>query len=142
MIYNGCRRAVGIVQDNHERAPRPGAYANHPHRLAFFDDGAFTGMFSDTSLRRFQTLLTFQHPPGLRSGMRVSDAEVAGLEVGGQDLNAVKGSLTEGKRTDRRAMFAAVMIGCIGLDRIQPRRSKRYERDAVRPHSMTGVGQR
>ena len=52
------------MQDKHERAPRPIADANHPHRLAFFDDGAFPGTFPDASLRRFETLLTLENPPG------------------------------------------------------------------------------
>jgi len=112
-----------------------------PHRLAFFDDGAFTGTFSDTSLRRFKTLLTFQNPPGLRPRMRVDNAEIARLEVGRQDLDAVMRCFTERDRTHRPAMFAAMVIGSIGLDGIQPPGPKRFERDAIRPDGMIGLGQ-
>ena len=106
------------MQDKHERAPRPTADANHPHRLAFFDDGAFAGTFSDASLRRFKTLLTLEDPPSLRAGMCVDNAEVAGLKVGHEDLDAIRGCLTERERAHRRAMFAAMVIGGVGLDGI------------------------
>lgn len=126
------------MQDKHERALRPTADAHHSHRLSFFDDGAFTGMSSDPGLRRFKTLLTFQDPPGLRPRMHVDNAEVARLEVGRGDLDAVRRCFTERDRTHRRAMFAAMVIGSIGLDGIQPRGPKRFERDAVRPYGMIG----
>jgi hypothetical protein len=101
------------VQDDHERTPRASADANHSHSLAFFNDGAFASVASDTSLRRFKTLLAFQHPPSLRPGMRVDNAEVAGLKIGRQNLDAVRGSLTKRERTYRRPMFAAMVLGGI-----------------------------
>ncbi len=99
-------------------------------------------MFSNASLRRFKTLLTLEDPPSLRPGMRVDNAEVAGLKVRHQDLDAIRGGLAERERSHRRAMFAAMVIGGVGFDAIQPRRTKRFERDAVRPRGLLGVGQR
>ena len=129
------------MQDEHERPPRARADANHSHSLPFFDDGAFTGVFPNTGLRRFKTLLTFQHPPSLRTGMRMDYAEVARLKIGRQNLDAVRDSLTERERTNRRPMFAAMVIGNLGLYGVQPCGPKRFERYAVRSLAKLGLSQ-